>query len=51
MKKYFEQLRPMERRLVVGVAVILFIVTSHNRLFWSAIRPGITTVQCLKVQA
>ena len=26
MKKYFEQLRPTERRLVVGVAVILFIV-------------------------
>jgi Tfp pilus assembly protein PilO len=26
MKKYFEQLRPMERRLVVGVAVVLFIV-------------------------
>ena len=26
MKKYFAQLRPMERRLVVGVAVILVIV-------------------------
>jgi type II secretory pathway component PulM len=26
MKKYFEQLRPAERRLVVGVAVILLIV-------------------------
>jgi Tfp pilus assembly protein PilO len=26
MKKYFEHLRPMERRLVVGVAVVLFIV-------------------------
>ena len=26
MKKYFEQLRPMERRLVVGVAVVLVIV-------------------------
>ena len=26
MKKYFEQLRPMERRLVVGVAVVLLIV-------------------------
>jgi hypothetical protein len=26
MKKYFAQLRPLERRLVVGVAVILFLV-------------------------
>src|SRR5215471_20129794 len=26
MKKYFEQLRPVERRLVVGVAVVLLIV-------------------------
>jgi len=26
MKKYFEQLRPMERRLVVGVAVVLLVV-------------------------
>ncbi len=26
MKKYFAQLRPLERRLVVGVAVVLFIV-------------------------
>jgi Tfp pilus assembly protein PilO len=26
MKKYFEQLRPMERRLVVGVAVVFLIV-------------------------
>jgi Tfp pilus assembly protein PilO len=26
MKKYFEQLRPMERRMVIGVAVIFFIV-------------------------
>ena len=26
MKKYFEQLRPMERRLVVGVVVVLVIV-------------------------
>lgn len=26
MKKYFEQLRPMERRLVVGVAVVLVVV-------------------------
>jgi len=26
MKKYFEQLRPLERRLVVGVAVVLLIV-------------------------
>ena len=26
MKKYFEQLRPLERRLVVGVAVVLVIV-------------------------
>ena len=34
MKKYFEQLRPMERRLVVGVAVILFIV-----LNWVFVKP------------
>ena len=26
MKKYFAQLRPLERRLVVGVAVVLLIV-------------------------
>ena len=26
MKKYFSQLRPLERRLVVGVAVVLFVV-------------------------
>ncbi len=26
MKKYFEQLRPLERRLAVGVLVILFLV-------------------------
>ncbi len=26
MKKYFEQLRPMERRLVIGVAVVFLIV-------------------------
>ena len=26
MKKYFAQLRPMERRLVVGVAVVLLLV-------------------------
>lgn len=26
MKKYFEQLRPMERRLVVGVAVVFLVV-------------------------
>ena len=26
MKKYFAQLRPLERRLVVGVAVVLVIV-------------------------
>ena len=26
MKKYFEELRPMERRLVIGVGVVLFIV-------------------------
>jgi Tfp pilus assembly protein PilO len=26
MKKYFEQLRPMERRLVVGVGVVLLVV-------------------------
>jgi Tfp pilus assembly protein PilO len=28
MKKYFEQLRPMERRLVIGVAVVLFVVVN-----------------------
>ena len=26
MKKYFDQLRPMERRLVIGVAVVGFLV-------------------------
>lgn len=34
MKKYFEQLRPLERRLVVGVAVVLCIV-----LNWAFIWP------------
>lgn len=34
MKKYFEQLRPLERRLVVGVAVVLVIV-----LNWAFIWP------------
>lgn len=34
MKKYFEQLRPLERRLVVGVGVILFIV-----LNWVFVKP------------
>jgi type II secretory pathway component PulM len=28
MKKYFDQLRPMERRLVIGVGVVLFIVAN-----------------------
>ncbi len=28
MKKYFEHLRPMERRLVIGVAVVLFLVAN-----------------------
>lgn len=28
MKKYFEHLRPMERRLVIGVGVILFLVVN-----------------------
>jgi Tfp pilus assembly protein PilO len=34
MKKYFEQLRPLERRLVVGVAVVMVIV-----LNWAFIWP------------
>lgn len=34
MKKYFSQLRPLERRLVVGVAVVLFIV-----LNWVFVKP------------
>ena len=34
MKKYFSQLRPLERRLVVGVAVMLVIV-----LNWAFIWP------------
>jgi type II secretory pathway component PulM len=34
MKKYFEQLRPLERRLVAGVGVILFIV-----LNWVFVKP------------
>ncbi len=34
MKKYFEQLRPMERRLVVAVVVVLFIV-----LNWVFVKP------------
>ena len=28
MKKYFEQLRPMERRLVIGVIVVIFLVVN-----------------------
>lgn len=34
MKKYFAQLRPLERRLVVGVAVVLFVV-----LNWVFVKP------------
>jgi Tfp pilus assembly protein PilO len=34
MKKYLAQLRPMERRLVVGVAVVLFLV-----LNWVFVKP------------
>lgn len=34
MKKYFEQLRPLERRLVVGVAVVVLIV-----LNWAFVWP------------
>ncbi len=33
MKKYFDQLRPTERRLVVGVIVILFIVLNWVYVF------------------
>jgi hypothetical protein len=29
MKKYFEQLRPMERRLAVGVIVALILVANY----------------------
>jgi Tfp pilus assembly protein PilO len=29
MKKYFSQLRPMERRLVIGVGVVLFLVANY----------------------
>ena len=43
MKKYFEQLRPMERRLVVGVAVVLLIVLNAVFIWphfsdWGALR-------------
>jgi Tfp pilus assembly protein PilO len=34
MKKYFSQLRPLERRLVIGVVVVLFIV-----LNWLFVKP------------
>jgi Tfp pilus assembly protein PilO len=40
MKKYFEQLRPLERRLVVGVAVMLVIV-----LNWAFIWPHFSDLQ------
>ncbi len=43
MKKYFEQLRPMERRLVVGVAVVLVLVLNAVFIWphfkdWGALR-------------
>ncbi len=43
MKKYFEQLRPMERRLVVGVAVVLVVVLNAVFIWphfsdWSKLR-------------
>jgi type II secretory pathway component PulM len=43
MKKYFEQLRPMERRLVVGVAVVLVVVLNAVFIWphfkdWGALR-------------
>jgi Tfp pilus assembly protein PilO len=43
MKKYFSQLRPLERRLVVGVAVVLLIVLNWVFIWphfsdWSAYR-------------
>ena len=42
MKKYFDQLRPTERRLVVGVLVILFIV-----LNWFYIVPHFSDLSAL----
>jgi len=43
MKKYFAQLRPMERRLVVGVAVVVLIVLNGVFIWphfndWSALQ-------------
>lgn len=43
MKKYFAQLRPMERRLVVGVAVVVFLVLNAvfvwpHRSDWSDLK-------------
>jgi hypothetical protein len=50
MKKYFAQLRPLERRLVVGVGVVLFIVL--NLVFiephfsdWSTLRAQLNQAQ------
>jgi type II secretory pathway component PulM len=50
MKKYFAQLRPMERRLVVGVAVILIIVLNWWFIWphfsdWSDLRRRNDTAQ------
>jgi Tfp pilus assembly protein PilO len=50
MKKYFSQLRPLERRLVVGVLVVLFVVL--NLVFvrpyfsqWGTMRDRLTDAQ------
>ena len=46
MKKYFDQLRPTERRLVVGVIVILFIV-----LNWVYVVPHFSDLSALHGRA
>jgi type II secretory pathway component PulM len=50
MKKYFAQLRPFERRLVIGVAVILFLVVNAWQVWphfsdWSKLRQRLDNAQ------
>lgn len=50
MKKYFAQLRPLERRLAVGVLVILFLVLNGVFIYphfddWSKLRLRMTDAQ------
>ena len=50
MKKYFSQLRPLERRLAVGVLVILFLVLNGVFIYphfsdWGQLRGRLDAAQ------